>query len=213
MGTCLTCSISKENWEYELTTTSTPKLYISQLENIPPIGKSTNIIPNAKNNEKSQTQRQRQKAGFMTYNLNDIIIRKRLYQLKEEKFLTQRIFRRISENMHYEVCKYLNNTDLLELRNTNRGGYQLASNPLLRSRIMNYFPITTHPFIYPKLTFDGLIYQRFVTVLFEQTGKMVLDLLGFHMGKYKVFSFTKLLRKIPHLIGINLGKYIYSYII
>ena len=62
----------------------------------------------------------------------------RLNALREEKYLTKRIFARISENMHYELFKYLNSMDLLEIRILKLGGYQLISNPILRSRITNY---------------------------------------------------------------------------
>ena len=65
----------------------------------------------------------------------------RLNQLKVEKFLTMKTFKELSENMHYETFKYLNCKDLLGIRSTNLGGYQLTSNILLRSRIKTIFGI------------------------------------------------------------------------
>ena len=64
----------------------------------------------------------------------------RLSKLIADKFLSSRIFKRISENMHYEIFKYLNALNLVNIRGTNLGGYQLTSNNILRSRIKNYFP-------------------------------------------------------------------------
>ena len=56
-----------------------------------------------------------------------------------KKYLTERVFGRISENMHYEVFKYLEAVDLLQIRSLNLGGFLLTSNPYLRPRIKNYF--------------------------------------------------------------------------
>ena len=77
-------------------------------------------------------------------------IHRRLEQIKEEKFLTNRIFPRISENMHYEIFKYLNSEELLQIRRTKLGGYQLTSNRILRSRIQNFMP-----YLYTKLELEG----------------------------------------------------------
>ena len=63
----------------------------------------------------------------------------KLLNLQRETFLTNRIFQRISENMHYIIFKYMAAKELLEIKLTNIGGYQLTSNQLLRSRIRNYF--------------------------------------------------------------------------
>ena len=38
----------------------------------------------------------------------------KLLNLRRERFLTNRIFQRISENMHYEIFKYLAANELLE---------------------------------------------------------------------------------------------------
>ena len=70
---------------------------------------------------------------------------KRLKQLSVTKFLSEKLFKRLSENMHYETLKYLNCKDLLEVRGVKLGGYQLTSNKLLRSRIKNYFTLDYIP--------------------------------------------------------------------
>ena len=59
----------------------------------------------------------------------------KLEQLKHTKFLTQRVFQRISENISYEVCKYVNSQDLLQIRTVTLGGFQLVSSTTLRARI------------------------------------------------------------------------------
>ena len=64
----------------------------------------------------------------------------RLEELKTHKYLSKKCIPRISENMHYEIFKYLDAIDLLQIRSTNLGGYQLCSNTMLRSRIYNYLP-------------------------------------------------------------------------
>ena len=45
----------------------------------------------------------------------------RLDALKEIKFLSTRIFQTLSENIHYEMFKYLDYRDLLEVRRTKLG--------------------------------------------------------------------------------------------
>ena len=110
---------------------------------------------------------------------NDIISNKNmkreehmsLQQLKETRFLTHRLFGEISENMSYEIFKFQNSTDLLQIRALNLGGYQLISNPYLRARIKNY--LKGKPF--PTLT--GLLYDiGRSNLLFEQTNSHMLNL-------------------------------------
>ena len=91
----------------------------------------------------------------------------RLVYHKEERFLTNRIFGRISENMHYEIFKYLDSRDLLEVRITKLGGFQLTSNKLLRSRITNYLDIK--PILH--LNADHAENIRNLRVFFEQIGQ------------------------------------------
>ena len=44
--------------------------------------------------------------------------------------------------MHYEIFKYINSKDLIEIRVIKQGGYELISNQILRSRIGNYLQNT-----------------------------------------------------------------------
>ena len=137
-----------------------------------------------------------------------IIKRGRLEALKEEKFLTNRIFNRISENMHYEIFKYLKPKDLLAIRATKIGGYQLVTNRLLRSRIKNYFKQLKPRQIEGELS-DPKRDQQRLKLLLQQT--KILDF------QY-ILEFRKLLNWLPYLkdnsqiIGIKLGYIIYIYI-
>ena len=141
----------------------------------------------------------------------EIISPTRLNVLKEEKFLTQRVLTRISENMHYEVFKFLNCKELLELRATNLGGFQLTSNKILRSRIGNYFLkiqpnlIEENNTYYPNY---DLCHKR-VELVFEQTGRKLLNFDEIQSSNKELIT-TKILIYImklhPDLEGINLGK-------
>ena len=62
----------------------------------------------------------------------------RLESLKQDIYLSKRFFPRISENMHYEIFKYIDSRDLVEIRGARMGGYQLTSNRQIRSNIGNY---------------------------------------------------------------------------
>ena len=130
----------------------------------------------------------------------------RLKILKEDKFLTNRILQRLSENMHYEIFKYLNVTDILQIRATNLGGYQLMSNRILRSRIKNYFkelPLDI------KQPFQNDIYSS-ILLIFEQTGDYLLTLDGATITDRITIEFIKILRQFPQLLGINLCIYIHT---
>ena len=85
----------------------------------------------------------------------------RLSQLKREKFLTKRIFQKISENMHYEIFKFENSRDLIRVRAISLGGFQLTTNKLLRSRIGNYLEklqFNMNECIHPDIEID-LIFE------------------------------------------------------
>ena len=140
----------------------------------------------------------------------------RLNALKEEKFLTKRIFERLSENMHYEIFKFLNRKELLELRATNLGGFQLTSNKILRSRIRNYFH-KLQPYMIEKnkiYTSNLELCHRLIELLFEQTGRKVLDFdeIGCKDEWINTDILTSIMKLHPDIEGINLGKYIYIYI-
>ena len=130
---------------------------------------------------------------------------RRLKELKLEKYLSHRIFQRISENMHYEILKNLGNIDLLRIRETNLGGYQLTSNPLLRSRVENYF-------LYSNIIIEPEEDQKFseqtvhnIETLFEQTGKEELVFTEGQMNDQKLVDFSKILRYIHELKGITIS--------
>ena len=131
----------------------------------------------------------------------------RLKELKLEKFLTQRIFRRISENMHYEIFKYLNYKDLLQIRFSSLSGYQLTSNPLLRSRIKNYMKII------PDLSRSYSLEEnkRKLGCMFEQTGNNKITLKGIKWKDLHFAQFTDLLQDFPNISHLNMGNYIYIY--
>ena len=131
----------------------------------------------------------------------------KLKELKEQQFLTKRIFERISENMHYEIFKNLDCKDLLTIRLINQGGYQLTSNTILRSRIKNYFP-KLKLFSFSKST------MNFINLLFEQSGEKR----KLYFSNLKDQEIGELIKAIPHINKIeklNLGNhilYIYIYI-
>ena len=138
---------------------------------------------------------------------NSFELEDRLYELKDQKFLTKRIFLRVSENMHYEIFKYLNSKELLEIRGTKLGGYQLISNNILRSRIQNYYIRD------PDLQFCDLYkiqsYPRKIGVMLEQMGeKNKLNLKNMNIHKYvECTTLMNILRYLPDLNILNIGNY------
>ena len=59
----------------------------------------------------------------------------RLKQLKTVNYLSGYMIKELPENMHYEICKYLNWNELLVIRAINLTGYQIVTNKVLRKRI------------------------------------------------------------------------------
>ena len=130
----------------------------------------------------------------------------RLTGLKNERFLTHRVLQRISENMHYEIFKYVDWKQLLEIRGINLGGYQLISNRILRSRISNYCPIK-----FPKikvLELDKVIEDSRIKLIFEQTGRAELDLEGIaNVTKKPIFSqIFRILKLNPEIKELKFGQ-------
>ena len=134
-----------------------------------------------------------------------VVTPKRLRKLKNEKFLTRKLFVRMSENMHYEIFKYMNGGELLEIRGTNLGGYQLTSTKLLRSRIKNYYIRN------PKLMINTLINAgaRRIEAMYEQMEGCEINLSCMNIDWEKCIRVTQILRDIPKLKGINLCIIIY----
>ena len=133
-----------------------------------------------------------------------------LNQLKYTKFLTQRIFSRVSENMHYEIFKYMDCYELLQVRAITLGGFQLTSNKLLRSRIKNYFPFMElniednadltpdHNYIYSKLELILPFFKTFALSFENQEFIIDEDIAGLNV----------LLNFYPQISEIKLSIYI-----
>ena len=133
-----------------------------------------------------------------------------LEEIIKEKFLNKRLFPKLSENMHYELLKYVNSFGLLEIRLCNLGGFQITSNTVLRSRIKNYFPK-----IIPKKAGINLTKIRFFLAMFEQTGENSLSFDNLKLGNNGALKLGKFLHYMPSITKLNLSKlytYIYIYI-
>ena len=159
-------------------------------------------------------------------------VNKRLKQLKDQQFLTKRIFGRISENLHYEIFKFLNAEELLEIRGINLGGFQLTSNPLLRSRIKNYLIglkyniLSTNKindiqnlFVQQgdnRLSFEGIIlYNKQISKLNKMMKNTLqineLNLKLSMIGQKEILKLSSKLGIMPSFICINLGEnYIFA---
>ena len=121
----------------------------------------------------------------------------RLEHLKQTKFLTQRLFPKISENMSYEIFKFMNPEDLLQIRALTLGGFQLISNTTLRARIKNYLK---DKYISLTLLFEN---KRKIDLLFEQKGERVLSLNSLKANEVK--ELNENLQFIPNLQSFKLG--------
>ena len=143
--------------------------------------------------------------------LQYVILNPRLELLKNEKFLYKRLFMRLSENMHYEVLKYLNSEELIGLRGCNLGGFQLSSNQILRKRIGNYLG-NIKPFIFHL---ESQQVAQFIIALFEQVNSW--KLISFEEMNIESIQLIYLSRAFKFLPGIAILKlrniYIYIYII
>ena len=122
---------------------------------------------------------------------------RRLEVLEGVKYLDNRIFKRISENMSYEIFKYINSGDLLEIRSLTLGGYQITSSTLLRGRIKNYLKFK--PFVnIPRL----LANERKLNITIQQGGeKNFLKCIRFAGVKLLAEN----LRFTPNLRNLHLG--------
>ena len=131
----------------------------------------------------------------------------RMNILPNTRFLTNRIFGRICENLHYEIFKYMNYAELLEIRCLKLGGYELTSNKTLRSRIKNY----PHSFEYTFSNFDlekEAINARKIKLIFTQIGKNKLSLVNIQNNHQKIKYIAKIMKLIPEITELNLCKYI-----
>ena len=137
-----------------------------------------------------------------TGNIHNLNISKRLEKLKTTDFLTQRVVGRMSEAMHYEIFKYLGPRDLMDVRGTKLGGYELVSNKHLRSNIKNYFPFL-YIRIYKEIELDEA--DRKIKLIIEQTEKEVLNFEGKEL-KLNIYPFLRVLKYNPHIREFNLSK-------
>ena len=128
----------------------------------------------------------------------------RLNKLRLGKFLSHRIIRRLSENMHYEVFKYLPPKDLLEIRIMNLGGYELISNKILRPRIGNYFH-QIQPIINTKELANIMSFDHNLKFIFQQLGREILDLDLRNLGESGAALLLPILKLNPELKEIKLG--------
>ena len=128
----------------------------------------------------------------------------RLEQLKHTKFLSHRIFPKISENMSYEIFKYVNSQELLQIRASSLGGFQLITNTTLRARIKNYLK--------DKIIFLTDIYasKGNINLLFQQKSERVLSFTLLEAKDAK--KLAQNLKCIPNLQSLNLSNIFYEYI-
>ena len=134
----------------------------------------------------------------------------RLKKYKHSKHLSTRIFPKLSENMHYEILKYMNSIDLLSIRGSKLGGYQLTSNEYLRPRIGNYIHNITSNILTNYMTISQK--DRRIKLIFEQTGKSKLKFNAIQIGNKIAREFVELLRLNSTLREFILCTY-YIYII
>ena len=62
----------------------------------------------------------------------------RLTKMKNDQYLSTKIWPMLGENMHYEIIKYLNWKSIYILRAINLAGFQLCTSKVMRRRIGNY---------------------------------------------------------------------------
>ena len=135
-----------------------------------------------------------------------------LRKIKEQNFMIFTLFQRIPEYLQFEIFKYLDKYELLEIRAVNLGGYELASKPSLRSKIMNYFPKIR--WIFSTEYADNICAQQ-INLIFEQIGKKELDLEGRSIENKDLFKISTMFILIPQTVELNISKffyYIYIYI-
>ena len=153
----------------------------------------------------------------------------RLSLLKEDRFLTHRILVRISENMHYEIFKYLNFQDLLEIRGLGLGGFQLTNNNILNSRIgrsivelhpslsLNPYDIKDNQNIFEfifeltenqRLALNFSIYIYIYIAYSNMHWLLILD----NFGGSVVTALVDNIQLLSNLYKLDLGKYSYIYI-
>ena len=61
----------------------------------------------------------------------------RLKMIKEDKYLSYKLFSILSENLHFEIYQFLYFNEIIKFRLINLGGFVLASNQHIRSRLLS----------------------------------------------------------------------------
>ena len=100
--------------------------------------------------------------------------------------------------MHYEIFKFLNSKDLLEIRATKLGGYQLTSNLVLRSRIKNYLSKISLKYHAATILKNDLIY--------EQTKQLSLDFFDSSIHNDELKRLAYIFEHNPQITEIYFGK-------
>ena len=104
--------------------------------------------------------------------------------------------------MHYEIFKYLNWKDLLQIRELKLGGYQLTANKLLRSRIKNHLTRIT-----PTIAYTAHNDCRnfwWLKLIIEQSERNYISLHGIYISNQKEFL-DEVFRMISDVRNLSLS--------
>ena len=151
----------------------------------------------------TKTERKASRHGNSIINLKQI---QRLEGLKQDKFLTQKIFPRLSDNIHYEIFKNLNSRDLLKIKEINLGGYQLTTNHHLRGKmIKNYFSYLKPMLDLSEKSSNVEKNIKIVKLIYQQTEKEYLDFRTMQIQDQGAIQFARIFMHIPETKELNLG--------
>ena len=132
-----------------------------------------------------------------------MIERTNLQNLGENKYLTNKIFKNLSENCHYEVFKFLDEYELLELRMLNTGGFQLSSNQHIRGkRVQNYFEKFSLMF---SEEINLLKYINYIEMMFVQIGGRYLGISEIYECESGIIQIVEIFKLFNNIHELNLG--------
>ena len=123
-----------------------------------------------------------------------------LGELSRSNILNHVFFKRVSIDLHFKILTYLDSKDLLEIRATKLGGYQITSNCRLRGKIGNYFSL-----IQPKLTSKLRANVRKIKLIFEQTGRKALNFSSIQLSNDRIKILVNALKLNTELEEIIFG--------
>ena len=130
----------------------------------------------------------------------------RLEGLIGKKYLTERLFSKISENMHFEILKYLDWKDLLVLREVKSGGFQIISNRKLRKPIGNFMNIILSPNLeYKRLAIE----TRRISLLFVQINMRILKFDDFNVNRDQLDYLCQLCMNLNEIDEFQISNYLY----